>query len=70
MTEQGERYDRIATGYARWWAPVLAPAVAELLEGFEPDRPPGPSRMVDIGTGTGQLALGALARWPEVSIVG
>ncbi|HEY8819066.1 MAG TPA: class I SAM-dependent methyltransferase [Candidatus Limnocylindrales bacterium] len=69
MTDQGERYDRIATGYARWWAPVLAPAVAELLDGFEPVGP-GPTRMVDIGTGTGQLALGALARWPEVSIVG
>jgi len=69
VTDQGERYDRIATGYARWWAPVLAPAVAELLDGFEPVGP-GPTRMVDIGTGTGQLALGALARWPEVSIVG
>ena len=29
MTDQGERYDRIAAGYARWWAPVLAPAVAD-----------------------------------------
>ena len=25
MTDQAERYDRIAEGYARWWAPVLAP---------------------------------------------
>ena len=32
MTDQGDRYDRMATGYARWWAPVLAPAVAELLD--------------------------------------
>ena len=32
MTEQAERYDRIATGYARWWAPVLTPAVLELLD--------------------------------------
>ena len=31
-TDQTERYDRIAEGYARWWAPVLAPAVAELLD--------------------------------------
>ena len=70
MTDQAERYDRIATGYARWWAPVLAPAVAELLDEFEPVGPAGPARIVDIGTGTGQLALGALARWPDVSIVG
>lgn len=72
MTDQGDRYDRIAEGYATWWAPVLAPAVAELLDDFEPDTAgaAGPARIVDIGTGTGQLALGALARWPQVSIVG
>lgn len=69
MTEQTERYDRISAGYARWWAPVLAPAVAELLDGVEPTLAGG-ERLIDIGTGTGQLALGALARWPRVSIVG
>ncbi len=69
MTDQGERYDRMAAGYARWWAPVLAPAVTELLDAFEP-RVAGVERIVDIGTGSGQLALGALARWPGVSIVG
>ena len=30
----------------------------------------GAARLIDIGTGTGQLAFGALARWPEVSVVG
>ena len=70
MTEQAERYDRIAEGYAQWWAPVLAPAVASLLERVAPLAPSGPARLIDIGTGTGQLALGALARWPDSSIVG
>jgi ubiquinone/menaquinone biosynthesis C-methylase UbiE len=69
VTDQGERYDRIAEGYARWWAPVLAPAVAELLDELEP-RIDGRERIVDIGTGTGQLALGAGERWPGVSLVG
>jgi ubiquinone/menaquinone biosynthesis C-methylase UbiE len=69
MTDQGERYDRMAAGYARWWAPVLAPAVAELLDSFEPAAA-GPARIVDIGTGTGQLAIGAVTRWPGVSVVG
>ena len=70
MTEQAERYDRIAVGYARWWAPVLAPAVNSLLDRAEGVVPTGPSRLIDIGTGTGQLAFGALARWPGVSLVG
>ncbi|MEO8570182.1 MAG: class I SAM-dependent methyltransferase [Chloroflexota bacterium] len=69
MTDQAARYDRIATGYARWWAPVLAPAVAELLDEVAP-RIEGDEQIVDIGTGTGQLALGALTRWPGVSVVG
>jgi ubiquinone/menaquinone biosynthesis C-methylase UbiE len=69
MTDQTERFDRFAAGYARWWAPVLAPAVSELLDEVGPRVAPS-ARIVDIGTGTGQLALGALARWPEVSIVG
>ncbi|MGZ8513706.1 MAG: class I SAM-dependent methyltransferase [Candidatus Limnocylindrales bacterium] len=70
MTEQAERYDRIAEGYAQWWAPVLAPAVAQLLDVAGRLVPTGVTRLIDIGTGTGQLALGAIARWPAVSIVG
>jgi SAM-dependent methyltransferase len=70
VTEQSERYDRIAEGYARWWAPVLAPAVTRLLDRAEPWLSDGAVRLLDIGTGTGQLALGAIARWPNLSVVG
>jgi ubiquinone/menaquinone biosynthesis C-methylase UbiE len=69
VTDQTERYDRFAAGYARWWAPVLAPAVRELLDEVEPRVGPD-ARIVDIGTGTGQLALGAVKRWSTASIVG
>ena len=69
MTDQTERFDRFSAGYARWWAPVLAPAVAELLDAAQPSLAGG-ERLIDIGTGTGQLALGAIARWPGVSVVG
>jgi len=69
MTDQAERYDRIAAGYARWWAPVLKPAVEALLDRAGSSVSTGASRLIDIGTGTGQLALGALARWPDVSVV-
>lgn len=68
--DQAERYDRVAEGYARWWAPVLAPAVTELLDRLEPTIAGGARRAVDVGTGTGQLALGALERWPALDIVG
>lgn len=70
MTETAERYDRIAEGYAQWWAPVLAPAVERLLDRAEPWVADGAVRLLDIGTGTGQLAFGALDRWRTVSVVG
>jgi SAM-dependent methyltransferase len=68
--DQAERFDRIAQGYAHWWAPVLAPAVSELLDRLEPTVAGDTRRLVDVGTGTGQLALGALERWPGLEIVG
>ncbi len=70
MTEQAERYDRIAEGYARWWAPVLAPAVERLLVRAGPWLGSGSVGVLDIGTGTGQLAFGAIRRWPAISVVG
>jgi ubiquinone/menaquinone biosynthesis C-methylase UbiE len=70
VTEQAERYDRIADGYAQWWAPVLAPAVARLIDRAEAWLTDGAARVLDIGTGTGQLAFTTLARWPAVSVVG
>ncbi len=70
MTDQAERYDRIAAGYARWWAPVLAPAVDALLDRIGGHVDGSVQQILDVGTGTGQLALGALERWPSVSVVG
>ncbi len=67
MTELAERYDRIAEGYAQWWAPVLTPAVERLLDRATPWLADA-IRVVDIGTGTGQLSFGALARWDRISI--
>jgi ubiquinone/menaquinone biosynthesis C-methylase UbiE len=70
MTEQAERYDRIATGYARWWAPIIAPQAVGVLAHLEPAIAAGARGIVDIGTGTGTLAIAALRRWPDIEVVG
>ena len=69
MTEQAERYDRIAIGYARWWAPVIAPQALPLLDRLEPAIRTA-RRVVDIGTGTGTLAIAALRRWSTIEVTG
>lgn len=68
--DQGSRYDRIAAGYARHWAPVIRPAAVRLLDDLAPHLTPGGRDLLDIGTGTGTLALGAIARWPAVRVTG
>ncbi len=64
-------YDGIAAAYRDWWAPVLAPVAVRLL-----DRVDGllstdwRGTLVDVGTGTGTLALAALRRWPRARVIG
>jgi ubiquinone/menaquinone biosynthesis C-methylase UbiE len=70
MTDQAERYDRIAEGYARWWAPVIAPAALRILDRLQPAIDAGARRLIDVGIGTGTLAIAAIRRWPEVVVVG
>jgi ubiquinone/menaquinone biosynthesis C-methylase UbiE len=65
------RYDRSAASYDRWWAPVLRPAVTGLLDTVDAALDGQvPTRVLDIGAGTGTLARSAVTRWPNANVVG
>ena len=70
MTGHEARYDRIAEGYAQWWAPVHRTATVALLDEVAPDVAAGATRLLDVGCGTGALAAAAVTRWPEVVVDG
>ena len=70
MTEQADRYDRIADGYARWWAPIIAPAALTVLDEVASAIDAGARHVLDVGTGTGTLAIAILRRWPDVRVTG
>jgi SAM-dependent methyltransferase len=64
-------YDGFAADYRDWWAPVIAPSAIRLLDRLDGVVLEGrPATLVDIGTGTGTLALAALERWEQVRVVG
>src|SRR5688572_24940751 len=70
MTDGADRYDRMAAGYERWWAPVLAPSVGAVLDRLEPVVESGARELLDVGVGTGNLSRPALARWSGVRVTG
>jgi ubiquinone/menaquinone biosynthesis C-methylase UbiE len=74
--DEGEsRYDQMAEGYAKWWAPVIRPGAERVLDIATPTieaalaRTPEP-RVLDVGSGTGTLAIAALERWPALRVTG
>ena len=68
--EQAHRFDEMAAGYDKWWAPVLAPSARALLDELAPSIEAGALDVLDVGVGTGNLARPALARWPDIRVTG
>jgi ubiquinone/menaquinone biosynthesis C-methylase UbiE len=71
MSSIVERYDRDAEDYAHHWAPVLETSARQLLDRVAPlvDSLGRPPSFLDVGTGTGVLALDSLARWPAARVI-
>jgi ubiquinone/menaquinone biosynthesis C-methylase UbiE len=70
--DEAERiFDEFAEAYRDWWGPIIAPAALQVLDDVEvPKGDPSAFDLLDLGTGTGVLALAALERWPGVRVVG
>ena len=65
------RYDADAADYERFWAPVLRETARRLLDYVDDfvARQDDPVRILEVGAGTGTLALATLERWPEAEVI-
>ena len=73
--ETSNSYDEIADGYVRWWGPVILPGALPVLDLLAPEvesrlAKDGEASVLDVGTGTGALAVAALERWPRLRVTG
>jgi ubiquinone/menaquinone biosynthesis C-methylase UbiE len=65
------RYDDMADLYARFWGPVIRPAAIKVLDLVGPMLDAADaSHVLDVGSGTGSLAIATLERWPRHRVTG
>lgn len=71
MSDVSAAYDQAAERYRDHWGPVIARTGLRLLDRVAPLLDTAPdATLVDVGTGTGLLAVAALDRWPALRAVG
>jgi SAM-dependent methyltransferase len=70
MSTIAGRYDATARAYQRWWGPVLEPTALRVLDALPSDLDGATTRLLDIGTGTGILAIEAARRWRSLEVTG
>ena len=64
-------FNEYADAYRDWWGPILEPAAVRLLDRISPPTGGGAAfDLLDLGTGTGALALAVLERWPGARVTG
>jgi SAM-dependent methyltransferase len=69
--ESTDGYDSMADGYARHWGPVIRPAAVQVLDLVAPVLDAGEeAHILDVGSGTGALAIATLQLWPRHRVTG
>lgn len=73
-------YDDLAEGYSRYWGSTIRPEALRALDLAAPAVEPAlrlagrsgghEPTMLDVGSGTGSLAIEALRRWPHLRLIG
>jgi ubiquinone/menaquinone biosynthesis C-methylase UbiE len=67
--DEAERiFDEFAEAYRDWWGPIIAPAAVGVLDDIEVPAGAASFELLDVGSGTGALALSALERWHAVRV--